>query len=117
MNISWRKYSINPNSARALASVLLGVPAQQISPEITQPLFIILRTTLRPREEFVLSLLLNFYSSNEKSSRCTLTDISSILHITKERVRQIEAKILRKLRHKFQSWQIEEQLKDFVNVR
>ena len=52
-------------------------------------------TTLSPREQHVLSL--RFGLSGER--QCTLEDIGRKLGVTRERIRQIESKALRKLRH------------------
>ena len=51
--------------------------------------------TLTPREEMVLKLRWGFY----KNKRFTLEDVAQCLNVTRERVRQIEAKAFRKLRH------------------
>jgi RNA polymerase primary sigma factor len=51
-------------------------------------------STLTERERFVISLRYGLYDGQER----TLEDIGSDLHVTRERIRQIEAKALRKLR-------------------
>lgn len=53
--------------------------------------------TLTEREEMVLKLRWGFY----KNKCFTVNDVAECLEITRERVRQIEAKALRKLRHPF----------------
>ena len=51
--------------------------------------------TLTPREEHVIKLRFGLYDG-----RCrTLEEVGQEFHITRERIRQIEAKALRKLRH------------------
>ena len=50
---------------------------------------------LTPREEMVLKLRWGFY----KNKCFTLDDVAQCLNVARERVRQIEAKALRKLRH------------------
>ena len=51
--------------------------------------------TLTQREGMVLKLRWGFYNN-----RCfTLDDVAQCLNVTRERVRQIESKALRKLRH------------------
>ncbi len=51
--------------------------------------------TLTEREEIVLKLRWGFY----KNKCFTLNDVAECLEVTRERVRQIESKALRKLRH------------------
>ena len=51
--------------------------------------------TLTEREEMVLKLRWGFY----KNKCFTLNDVAECLEVTHERVRQIESKALRKLRH------------------
>ena len=52
-------------------------------------------TGLTPREEFVLRKRFALDGGDEH----TLEEIGEILHVTRERIRQIEAKALRKMRH------------------
>lgn len=51
--------------------------------------------TLTPREELVIKLKFGWDGNNPK----TLADIGKLLNLSKERIRQIENKALRKLRH------------------
>ena len=63
--------------------------------------------TLTPREEHVLKLR---YGLNDDRSH-TLEEVGKEFNITRERIRQIEAKALRKLRHPSRS----KRLKDFLD--
>ena len=49
--------------------------------------------SLNERERFVLELRYGFIDNQER----TLEEVGNILHVTRERVRQIEAKALRKI--------------------
>lgn len=57
-----------------------------------------LDTILTTRERYVILRRYGFVGENDKT---TLEDIGQEMHITRERVRQIEAKALRKLRAYF----------------
>ena len=62
--------------------------------------------TLTPREEAVIRLRFGL-----KDGRChTLEEVGTEFHVTRERIRQIEAKALRKLRHPSRS----RKLKDYL---
>ncbi len=63
--------------------------------------------TLTPREEMVLKLR---FGLNDGRAR-TLEEVGQEFNITRERIRQIEAKALRKLRHPSRS----KKLKDYLN--
>ena len=63
--------------------------------------------TLTPREEHVLKLR---YGLNDGRTH-TLEEVGKEFQITRERIRQIEAKALRKLRHPSRS----KRLKDFLD--
>ena len=63
--------------------------------------------TLTPREEKVLSLRFGLEDGNPK----TLEEVGKEFNVTRERIRQIEAKALRKLRHPSRS----KKLKDFLD--
>ena len=64
-------------------------------------------STLTPREEKVLKLRFGI----EDGSTRTLEEVGKEFNVTRERIRQIEAKALRKLRHPSRS----KKLKDFLN--
>jgi RNA polymerase primary sigma factor len=51
--------------------------------------------TLSPREERIIRLRFGFEDGNQR----TLEEVSQVFDVTRERIRQIEAKALRKLRH------------------
>ena len=63
--------------------------------------------TLTPREEKVLSLRFGLEDGNPK----TLEEVGREFNVTRERIRQIEAKALRKLRHPSRS----KKLRDFLD--
>ena len=63
-------------------------------------------STLTPREEKVLRLRFGLEDGRSR----TLEEVGKIFHVTRERIRQIEAKALRKLRHPSRS----KKLKDFL---
>ena len=63
--------------------------------------------TLTPREARVLSLRYGLEDGNPK----TLEEVGKEFNVTRERIRQIEAKALRKLRHPSRS----KKLKDFLD--
>ena len=63
--------------------------------------------TLTPREEHVLKLRFGLEDGRTR----TLEEVGSEFHITRERIRQIEAKALRKLRHPSRS----KRLKDYLD--
>ena len=64
-------------------------------------------STLTPREEKVLKLRFGIEDGRAR----TLEDVGKEFQVTRERIRQIEAKALRKLRHPSRS----KKLKDFLN--
>ena len=63
--------------------------------------------TLTPREEKVLKLRFGIEDGRTR----TLEEVGKVFNVTRERIRQIEAKALRKLRHPSRS----KKLKDFLN--
>ncbi|MBR4933027.1 MAG: sigma-70 family RNA polymerase sigma factor, partial [Clostridia bacterium] len=64
-------------------------------------------STLTPREELVLKLRFGLTDGRAR----TLEEVGQEFDITRERIRQIEAKALRKLRHPSRS----KKLKDYLN--
>ena len=82
-------------------------PAEQaVDASMHQQLMEVLKT-LTPREEMVLRLRFGL----EDGRTHTLEEVGDEFHVTRERIRQIEAKALRKLRHPTRSGR----LKDFLN--
>ena len=63
--------------------------------------------TLTPREEMVLKLRFGLEDGRQR----TLEEVGREFKVTRERIRQIEAKALRKLRHPSRS----KKLKDFLD--
>ena len=64
-------------------------------------------STLTPREEKFLKLRFGIEDGRSR----TLEEVGKEFNVTRERIRQIEAKALRKLRHPSRS----KKLKDFLN--
>ncbi len=73
---------------------------------LREQLFEVLRT-LTPREESVLKLRFGLEDGRPR----TLEEVGRVFDITRERIRQIEAKALRKLRHTSRA----KKLKDYLN--
>ena len=65
-------------------------------------------STLTPREEKVLSLRFGLEDGRPR----TLEEVGKQFHVTRERIRQIEAKALRKLRHPSRSRKLKDYLDD-----
>ena len=65
-------------------------------------------STLTPREEKVLCMR---FGIGEKSDH-TLEEVGQVFEVTRERIRQIEAKALRKLRHPSRQKKLEDFAKD-----
>jgi RNA polymerase primary sigma factor len=55
--------------------------------------------TLTPREEAIIRMRFGL----DDDSECTLEQVGEVFAVTRERIRQIEAKVLRKLRHPLRS--------------
>ena len=55
--------------------------------------------TLTPREEAIIRMRFGL----DNDSECTLEQVGEVFAVTRERIRQIEAKVLRKLRHPLRS--------------
>jgi RNA polymerase primary sigma factor len=55
--------------------------------------------TLTPREEAIIRMRFGLDDDTE----CTLEQVGEVFAVTRERIRQIEAKVLRKLRHPLRS--------------
>lgn len=60
--------------------------------------------TLRPKEAAVLKMRYGLMDGNAK----TLEEVGNFFNVTRERIRQIEVKALRKLRHPSRSLQLKE---------
>ena len=71
-----------------------------------KPCLLYTSDTLTDREENVLRLRFGLDDGKMR----TLEDVGKVFNVTRERIRQIEAKALRKLRHPSRS----KQLKDFI---
>ena len=63
-------------------------------------------STLTPREEKVLKLRFGLEDGRAR----TLEEVGKYFHVTRERIRQIEAKALRKLRHPSRSRKLKDSL-------
>ena len=82
-------------------------PAEAASYELLREQLNEVLHTLTPREEQVLRLRFGLEDGRQR----TLEEVGQQFNITRERIRQIEAKALRKLRHPSRS----KKLKDFLN--
>ena len=82
-------------------------PAEAASNALMKELLWEVLDTLTPREAKVLRLRFGLDDGNPR----TLEEVGKEFHVTRERIRQIEAKALRKLRHPSRS----KKLKDFLD--
>ena len=82
-------------------------PAQVVSAMILKNQLEKVLNTLKPREKKVLKLRYGLEDGKDR----TLEEVGKIFHVTRERIRQIEATALRKLRHSAQA----KKLKDFLD--
>jgi RNA polymerase primary sigma factor len=82
-------------------------PAEAASYELLREQLNEVLRTLTPREEQVLRLRFGLEDGRQR----TLEEVGQQFNITRERIRQIEAKALRKLRHPSRS----KKLKDYLN--
>ena len=83
------------------------VPAEAASQTLLKEQLADVLKTLTPREEKVLRLRFGIEDGHTR----TLEEVGKEFNVTRERIRQIEAKALRKLRHPSRS----KKLKDFLN--
>ena len=82
-------------------------PAEAASATLLKEQLVDVLSTLTPREEKVLKLRFGIEDGRTR----TLEEVGKEFNVTRERIRQIEAKALRKLRHPSRS----KKLKDFLN--
>ncbi|MBE6609419.1 MAG: RNA polymerase sigma factor RpoD [Ruminococcaceae bacterium] len=82
-------------------------PAEAASQSMLREQLIEVLRTLTPREEQVLTLRFGLEDGRPR----TLEEVGRVFNITRERIRQIEAKALRKLRHPSRS----KRLKDYLD--
>ena len=82
-------------------------PSEAASFTLLQEQLVDVLSTLTPREEKVLKLRFGIVDGRTR----TLEEVGKEFNVTRERIRQIEAKALRKLRHPSRS----KKLKDFLN--
>ena len=82
-------------------------PAEAASFTLLKEQLVDVLSTLTPREEKVLKLRFGIEDGRTR----TLEEVGKEFNVTRERIRQIEAKALRKLRHPSRS----KKLKDFLN--
>jgi len=82
-------------------------PAEAASQAMLREQLIEVLRTLTPREEQVLTLRFGLEDGRPR----TLEEVGRVFNITRERIRQIEAKALRKLRHPSRS----KRLKDYLD--
>ena len=103
-----------PSARRRIATWAISFRMTTRSPRRTRPPCSCSRSssatcskTLTPREEKVLSLRFGLEDGHPR----TLEEVGKEFNVTRERIRQIEAKALRKLRHPSRS----KKLKDFLD--
>ena len=84
-----------------------SAPAEAASFTLLKEQLVEVLSTLTPREEKVLKLRFGIEDGRTR----TLEEVGKEFNVTRERIRQIEAKALRKLRHPSRS----KKLKDFLN--
>ena len=84
-----------------------GVPVDEAGRQLLRRELMNVLKSLTPREERVIALRFGLEDGRAR----TLEELGKEFHVTRERVRQIEAKALRKLRHPSRS----KKLKDFLN--
>ncbi|MBQ7374185.1 MAG: sigma-70 family RNA polymerase sigma factor, partial [Clostridia bacterium] len=84
-----------------------AAPTDVVATNMLKEQLINVLDTLTPREEKVLRLR---YGLDDGRPR-TLEEVGKEFNVTRERIRQIEAKALRKLRHPSRS----KRLKDFID--
>ncbi|MCD8354894.1 MAG: RNA polymerase sigma factor RpoD [Clostridiales bacterium] len=82
-------------------------PSEAASYTLLKEQLVEVLSTLTPREEMVLKLRFGIEDGRTR----TLEEVGKQFHVTRERIRQIEAKALRKLRHPSRS----KKLKDFLS--
>ena len=99
---------------RLLAKIIISGPRKkdgvrkiEIRPVLLKEQLVDVLSTLTPREEKVLKLRFGIEDGRTR----TLEEVGKEFNVTRERIRQIEAKALRKLRHPSRS----KKLKDFLN--
>jgi RNA polymerase primary sigma factor len=90
-----------------IADKNVAVPVEEATHSILRRELISAMNTLTPREETVLKLRFGIADGRGK----TLEEVGKEFHVTRERIRQIEAKALRKLRHPSRS----KRLRDFLD--
>lgn len=91
---------MNPTCSTLLVADIFGVRPQEINPKVSEVLDLY---TLSLRERTVLAIRYGLDSGKPK----TLRDTGAAFGVTTERIRQIEAKALRKLRHPSRSKALE----------
>ena len=89
-------------------SSLSNTPSESVSTTMLKETLLSVLNSLTPREEKVLRLR---YGVDDGRPR-TLEEVGREFNVTRERIRQIEAKALRKLRHPSRS----KHLKDFLDT-
>ncbi len=82
-------------------------PSEKASQTLLREQLLEVLDTLTPREERVLSMRFGLLDGHPR----TLEEVGKEFHVTRERIRQIEGKALRKLRHPSRS----KKLKDFLD--
>ena len=87
---------------------ILGVPVDAVTYTMLREQLSEVLDTLTPREQQVLRLRFGLDDGRPR----TLEEVGRDFNVTRERIRQIEAKALRKLRHPSRS----KKLKDYLDI-
>jgi RNA polymerase primary sigma factor len=91
---------VEDRAAISPSEAIVGVSLQETTEQVLN--------TLTPREERIIRMRFGLEDGVEH----TLEEVGKVFDVTRERIRQIEAKALRKLRHPSRSWRLRGLLAD-----
>ena len=100
---------INSDNARWLGARIFGKFYYQISPEIASALPALLKT-IDPRESRVVIMRYGL----DGTRAMTLQEVGDILHLSHERIRQIEKRAILRLRHSTRSKQLRKYVIEYL---
>ena len=101
--VKWRRGSVAESGVRSVAA---PAPAEAAAFTLLKEQLMSVLSTLTPREEMVLKLRFGLEDGRQR----TLEEVGKEFKVTRERIRQIEAKALRKLRHPSRSRKLKDSL-------